>query len=147
MLKLAASIFAASLAWAAAGSAAAPPPPAMNSETFQQQFSLKPGESAPTQFDPAWRVGFEGVLVDSRCPKGAQCVWAGDATVRVWLQRGAEARLSFELSTPPAPRQAISTLGYQLRLLQLDPYPVAGKAVVLQDYVATLALELSSTKE
>jgi hypothetical protein len=93
----------------------------------------KPAESAPTQFDPAWRVGFEGVTTDSRCPKGAQCVWAGEATVRIRLQRGTEARLTFELSTPPDPRQAISTQGHHLRLLQLDPYPVAGKPVVLQD--------------
>src|SRR5262245_2914355 len=39
-------------------------------------FEMKPDEVVAIQ---GLRITFEGVADDSRCPTGAQCVWAGDA--------------------------------------------------------------------
>lgn len=87
------------------------------------------------------RIGFDGVSADSRCPKGVRCVWAGDATVRVWVQRGAEPKLQRELHTTPGATQAVRLLGHELRLLQLDPYPLAGQPTAAAAYRATLTLK------
>ncbi|MBB4842456.1 hypothetical protein HNP55_000971 [Paucibacter oligotrophus] len=88
------------------------------------------------------RLGFDAVLSDSRCPKGEQCVWAGEAVVRIWLQRASAGRQSLDLRLPPhaepgSPSQA-------LRLIRLEPAPVAGKTFAQADYVATLLIPAES---
>jgi hypothetical protein len=123
------------LCWAAC-SVAAPEPAALIEQG--KTFSLKAGESARTG-DGTWRIGFDGVAGDSRCPKGVQCVWAGDATVRIWLQRGTGPREARELHT--ATTTGGGAPGPGVRLVRLDPTPVAGKAIAPADYIATLTLD------
>ena len=103
-----------------------------------QPFSLRVGESARTD-DGALVIGFEGVTADSRCPKGEQCVWAGDATVRVWLQYPGGPRLTRELHTASNAPHAENAPSHGLRLVRLDPVPITGRAIAQGDYVATLA--------
>ncbi len=127
----------ASLAWTAcsvAGSAG----PTMSFEVGKA-FRLKPGQSAQAA-GQALRVGFDGVVADSRCPKGEQCVWAGDATVKVWLQQGSGPKQTRELHVAPGAAQTATALGHELRVVSLDPYPVTGKTIANADYVATLML-------
>jgi hypothetical protein len=102
-------------------------------------FKLPVGGSAQIE-GTALQVGFDAVTSDSRCPKGEQCVWAGDAAVRVWLQDGAQPRLllTLHLSTDPGPIGR--ALGHQVRLLRLEPDPVSGKPIAPAAYVATLTL-------
>jgi len=111
-----------------------------------RNFSLRPGESAPMRGEEL-RVGFEGVKNDSRCPKGEQCVWAGDATVWVWLQRGSGPRGMHELHAAEGPGQTLQVFGHDLRLVGLAPGPVTGKAIAKGDYVLTLRLSQSSASE
>jgi hypothetical protein len=135
-MKRAAALIAASLAWTAC-SVAGPARPAI--VELGKDFSLKPGESAQTA-DAAWQVGFEGVGADSRCPKGEQCVWAGEATVRVWLQQGGQTRQSRELRSTPGTAQSVRVGSLELRLLRVDPYPVRGKPIARNEYKVTLLL-------
>jgi hypothetical protein len=114
------------------------PPAQPASVGLSQPFSLRVGESARTH-DGALVIGFEGVTVDSRCPKGERCVWAGDATVRVWLQKAGSTRLTRELHTAPGATHADGAAS-RLRLVRLDPAAVSGKAIAQSDYIATLAL-------
>jgi hypothetical protein len=111
-----------------------------------KNFSLQPGEIAQTP-DGAWRVGFESVTADSRCPKGERCVWAGDATVRIWLQRGAGAKQTHELQAAVRAAQAVRVPDQELRLVRLDPYPVSGKVIAREAYVATLTLIRTTSSE
>ncbi len=103
--------------------------------------SLKPGESAQSA-DGTLRFGFEGVSADSRCPKNVQCVWAGDATVRIWTQRGNGPRQPRELQLSTGTAREAPDPG--LRLLRLEPVPVAGQALPPRDYVATFAFAASA---
>lgn len=135
-MKLAAATVVASLAWT--GCSTAGPASPVPIETGKA-FSLKTGESAQTR-DGSLRVGFDDVTADSRCPKGVQCVWAGDATVRVWLQHGSGPRETRELHTSPSAAQSARVLDHDLALVRLDPYPVNGRPTVKADYVATLTL-------
>ncbi len=102
-------------------------------------FSLKMGEYGQTR-DATLRVGFERVMADSRCPKGEQCVWAGDASARVWLEVGNAPREYHDLHTAAADAQAASAAGLVVRLLRLDPYPHKGKTLAPGDYLLTLML-------
>ncbi len=102
-------------------------------------FTLRVGESVRTK-DGAWAIGFEGVHADSRCAKGEQCIWAGDATVRVWLKKAGGERFNRELHTAPNMPSAIGS-PLELRLLRLDPPALVGRSLAQGDYAATLALE------
>lgn len=104
-----------------------------------QTVGLRVGQSARTS-DGALRFGFEGVGADSRCPKGEQCVWAGDATVRIWLQRKGGPRERVELHTTTGAAKVGQPAAPELRLLRLEPTPVSGRTLAQRDYVATLAL-------
>jgi hypothetical protein len=114
------------------------PPAQPASVGVSEPFSLRVGESARTH-DGALVIGFEGVPVDSRCPKGERCVWAGDATVRVWLQKAGGTRVTRELHTASSATRA-DVAEFQLRVVRLDPPAVSGKAIAQSDYIATLAL-------
>lgn len=113
---------------------------------LDRDFSLKVGEFAQTA-DGALRVGFESVLADSRCPKGAQCVWAGDAKARVWVQQGNGPRQERDLHTAMSAAQSAIALDHEVRLVRLDPYPVVGKSAGTPAYVLTLVLTRRATFE
>ncbi|RQO59706.1 hypothetical protein DBR47_09935 [Paucibacter sp. KBW04] len=109
-------------------------------------FQLPVGGSAQLRGSDL-RVGFDAVVRDSRCPKGVQCVWAGEAVVRVWLQRASASRQSLEMRLPVDGEA--SAQGQPLRLIRLEPLPVGGKTIATADYVLTLLIQASnlSTKE
>ena len=140
-MRLAAATIVASLAWTACSTAgpAAPAPIELG-----KAFSLKPGEVALTA-DGGIRIGFTGVTADSRCPKGEQCVVAGDATVRVWLQQGAGPRQVGDLRAAPGKAQQLQVFAHELRLVGLAPYPVSGRVIAPADYAATLILTRSAS--
>lgn len=112
----------------------------------EKSFSLCAGSSAQTP-DGALRIGFDGVTTDSRCAKNEQCVWAGDAVARVWLQPGTGPREQHALHTAPGATQAVRRQDHELRLISLDPAPVAGGPAAKRDYVATLIWRRSAAAE
>jgi hypothetical protein len=130
-----ASVILLSLGWAACATSVSEPLPQRIEPG--QSVSLKIGESAEAAGGQL-RFGFERVSADSRCPKNTKCVWAGDAVVRIWLQRGAGPRESHDLHTATGGAKAAPDPG--VRLLRLEPVPVAGRALEPRDYVATLTL-------
>jgi hypothetical protein len=80
---------------------------------------------------------FRRVASDSRCPTGAQCIWAGEAVVTL------DGRI---LKAPPDSfdvRLDSERLfdGYRIRLVGLDPHPVAGAAVDSTAYVGRFVVE------
>ncbi len=140
-MRLGAMVIVASLACMACSMASPGKTPVLE---IDKSLTLRAGESAQV-LDGGLRLGFDGVTADSRCPKGEQCFRAGDATARVWLQRGGGAKQAGELKTSPGASQAVRLLGYEVRLLSLDPYPMSGKPIANADYIATLQLSRSLT--
>jgi hypothetical protein len=135
MKKFAAALLVAPVFWTACTLAG----PAAPSFEMGKNLSLRVGESAQARSGDL-RVGFVGVSSDSRCPKGVQCVWAGDATVQVWLQQGSGPREVRELHTAAGRAQSATALGHVVQLVSLEPYPVANQAIKPSDYVATITL-------
>jgi hypothetical protein len=79
------------------------------------------------------------VLEDSRCPRGVRCVWEGNARVRLIVDL-AGAALALELDTHPERTGAAHLGGYELRLLDLAPYPDLARAAERREYRALLLL-------
>jgi hypothetical protein len=98
------------------------------------------GGSSTTVEGTSLAIAFEAVRNDSRCPVGARCIRAGDATVALRLEGGGADARTVELHTNDEPRQA-GQGSYVVILVALAPEPVLGRNVTLADYEATLRVQ------
>jgi len=92
------------------------------------------------------QIGFENVPTDSRCPTDVQCIWEGDATVRVWVQKAPRTRERLALHTSAREPRSATYQGYGIELLRLAPLPVSGRTIEQEDYEATLEVTRGSTR-
>jgi hypothetical protein len=104
--------------------------------TLNQPFDLRPGTAARLDGDRL-EIGFEAVVSDSRCPRGAQCITAGEAIVSISLSKPPAAKEHRQLSTTPNSPDA-TCCGYRVRLVALEPAPALDRTIAASDYVATL---------
>ena len=92
--------------------------------------------------DPASRATFTFVRVvdDSRCPKGVQCVWEGDATIelRVTPDQGEPETVQLHVNARTAKDVVVG--GWRLVLDRLDPYPENGRPIDARDYRAVISI-------
>ncbi len=129
----------------ACGCAATPGPApgvadAAASAAARTEIRLQVGQSSAVE-GAAFRITFDGVGGDSRCPKGAQCVWEGSAAVRISVT-GATGTQAFELQTSArAGPDAAAYEDWAIRVTALEPYPVEGREIAPTAYVVTLAVE------
>jgi hypothetical protein len=82
------------------------------------------------------------VVEDSRCPEGTQCVQAGNAKVRVSLQKGTDPSKTVELNTNGDNTAVVE--GYSIKLDSLTPTPKSGAPVKSKDYAATFTVEATA---
>jgi hypothetical protein len=92
------------------------------------------------------RFKFIQLVGESRCPKGATCIWGGIAEVRVDMFRPDQQPVVVLLWIPglvttPYRRNGITQSGYNITLLQLDPYPDINRGDSSVVYEALLAIE------
>jgi len=114
---------------AALGSAATP--------ELGRPFDLKPAETADLE---GLQITFEGVSDDSRCPTGVQCVWAGDASATLTLQRRPAAAVQRTLHTNGRFERQTDYEGFVVRLEDIKPYPKEGATIAADAYRATLVV-------
>ena len=105
----------------------------------EKPFVLKIGESALTTDDI--RIRFDAVRSDSRCPSGAQCIWAGEATIAVTLSRYGEIPTGRELVLP-GERASTTFQNFTITFTALAPYPGSGGGTSKEDYRATFVVNL-----
>lgn len=117
----------------AAPAQAAPPP-------VGAEIRLQAGQSTRVEA-ASLEIAFTGVAADSRCAKGETCIWEGSATVMLTVTGADGAR---ELVLHTATRAGPSAAAYgewAIRLLALEPFPVVGREISPDAYVATLGIE------
>jgi len=71
------------------------------------------------------QICFDSLISDSRCSANANCVWQGEATVKLSLHTAA-VQQSFKLSTinaAPTFKNDTTISGYKIKLLSVSPYP------------------------
>ena len=61
------------------------------------------------------------IAADSRCPKGAQCIWAGEVTLAFEYTPPAGAARAFELSETTSPRTSLGS--HDIELTDFAPCP------------------------
>jgi hypothetical protein len=102
-----------------------------------RSFDVKATEVATIQ---GLRITFEGVSEDSRCPRGVQCVWAGDAAATFTLVKAPAAAEQRTLHTSGRFEQQTEYDTFVVRLEDIKPYPKEGVEIAPRDYLATLVV-------
>ena len=97
------------------------------------------GDTRPVP-DTQVSVTFVRVVEDSRCPKGVQCVWEGDAAVEIRVASGGGEPESVQLRLNARTKGTVVAKGLHLTLQRLDPYPENGRSIKDSDYRAVLAI-------
>ena len=103
-----------------------------------QEFELKINQEAAIEGE-GLAVVFESVLEDSRCPEGVDCIWSGNAKIRIRSSRQKHAPAPIELNTNVGPKSS-SYLDYEIKLVELKPRPKADKPVQSNEYKAALII-------
>ena len=88
--------------------------------TVGEAFALSPGEMR-TNKDAGMTVSFVGVTEDSRCPKNTNCVWEGEAKIKLMINEDAMELVIRE--GKPAQAQQSYKGGYIIEAQSLAPYP------------------------
>ena len=101
-----------------------------------QEFELKINQEAAIEGE-GLAVMFESVLEDSRCPEGVDCIWSGNAKIRIRSSKQKHAPAPIELDTNVG-LKSYSYLDYEIKLVALKPRPKADKPVQPNEYKAAL---------
>jgi hypothetical protein len=104
-----------------------------------EPFDLRVGQTAATA--EGFRIRFDEVRSDSRCPLDALCIRAGEAVIAVTLSMAGEAPSGRELQTV-APLSQVEYSRFAITLSQLQPYPRSDRQIQPQDYVATFIVRV-----
>jgi hypothetical protein len=97
---------------------------------------LAPGEVADIAA-AGIRIGFQGVLGDSRCPADAFCIHGGDAIVRIdVLPSGGRSSSTYDLHT--GDMKPVRHGDLTITLENLSPYPFSSRTIPPGEYRATL---------
>lgn len=109
--------------------------------TMGREFKLGHGQEAEVE-GAGLRVRFSSVADDSRCPVGVNCIWEGDAEVRLDVRAaagGGEGR-QVTLHTSDRFGREARHAGHVFRLVALAPQPKADEKLKPGDYVLTLTV-------
>ena len=86
---------------------------------------------------------FTTLAEESRCPASANCVWQGNARILVTaMSKRAMAVLELNIN-PQFPVRAVFDK-YVIELRAVDPYPMTTALPHVQDYVATLFVDVAA---
>ena len=114
----------------------AEPPHKERRAQLGHEFKLKVGEQVVIK-EAGLTISFSAVAEDSRCPKGVDCIWAGNGRIVVKVSKGYRKAATVELNTGVAPKEQ-RFQDYDIKLVNLDPYPQKNVNVKRSDYTATL---------
>jgi hypothetical protein len=107
---------------------------------LEKQFDIKYDETITNDSDKL-KIKFDDVVNDSRCPKEAKCVWAGNAEVKFTLTSESDSG-PIILNTNIKPKDH-KVFGYSIALKRLAPSKSVATSLKKKDYVATLVISKS----
>lgn len=104
-----------------------------------QEFTLRSAESVRIAGTDLL-VTFDRVTEDSRCPTNVNCIWAGNAVVRLATRVAGVALGPMELHTTTVDKRDAPVDGYRVQLVRLMPTRTEGTTITPDQYVATLSV-------
>ena len=114
--------------------------PVKSNGAQRQTAELRVGQAMQLANDNASLI-FKAVESDSRCPKDARCIRAGEAVVVLQLQDTPGTATVLTLKVPPEGQASQSARGYQITILRLDPQAELDIEIPPSDYVTTIAVQ------
>jgi hypothetical protein len=114
-----------------------------NEVNLDQEFSLSLGQSIMIAGE-SLVIKFIEVISDGRCPRGAICIWPGEANCLTEITTRPES-IYLKVLTQPGPSKTSKTsfANYEITF-NLQPYPEGGKAVDKKDYHLRLVISKKS---
>jgi hypothetical protein len=104
----------------------------------QDQIQLRAGQQK-TMANGRVKIKFISVTEDSRCPADVNCVWAGNARVKIRvIVRGGETRV-FEINTNTGAKGDQAD-AYRVQLESLTPAKKSNRNIRQRDYRATFSV-------
>jgi hypothetical protein len=87
------------------------------------------------------RIKLVEVIEDSRCPEGVECIWAGNAKLKVVLSKNGKRVRTVEINTNGG-NESVVYEGYKIAVTRLTPKPVANEpAPDKKLYIATFSAQ------
>lgn len=114
--------------------------PALNEVELGKEFTLAVGQSAAITGENL-SIKFVEVVSDSRCPTGAVCIWAGEASCLIEITDSATTHQKV-LIEPGVSSPARDSFNEYVLTFAILPYPDVGKQIDAKDY----RLQLTVTK-
>ncbi len=84
-------------------------------------------------------VKFLELVEDSRCPIGTDCVWAGNAKIKIQITKNGKSPKIIELNSNGPETEAVD--GYIFKLTALTPHPAINIRINRNGYVAIIVME------
>jgi hypothetical protein len=112
--------------------------PSQKTVSLGKEFTIRAGKTAVIKGENL-TVKFVEVTGDSRCAKGVQCVWAGEAKCQMYLTyNGATSDVVFTQQGGSVTEQDFLTR-YKASFI-LEPYPEYGKKIDASDYQLVMTI-------
>ena len=91
-------------------------------------------------------VKFVSIESDSRCPTGSRCFWQGQVKATVSIGQNGENLGEFTLikAVGQSSLAIAAVAGYEIKLLDVSPYPQQNRKPDVADYVVTLTISPKS---
>ena len=105
---------------------------------LNQEFKIQVDQSAVIATEEL-TIRFIALSSDSRCPRGVQCVQAGEAAVSISVTQKNDPPTALVLNTnPPLKKDRASFANYEIQLKAVEPYPESLVKPNSKDYSVTL---------
>ena len=102
-----------------------------------QRVEVQIGKSATEQRSKV-KVEFLEVIEDSRCPADVNCIWAGNAKIKIRVTKNGKSEV-IELNSGMMNKDNAFG-GYTFLLENLTPKPISDKQIDKSSYVATIMM-------
>ncbi len=112
--------------------------PTENEVGLEQEFTLSIGQSAVVVGEN-FSIKFVEVISDSRCPKGATCIWAGEASCLIEITDSESTYRKVLTQSGLSGPSNTSFTNYEITF-DLQPYPEMGKEINKKDYHLRLVI-------
>lgn len=91
------------------------------------------------------KIKFIEVVDDSRCPTDTECIWAGNARIKLQLSKNGKRSRLVELNTGQGDTSAVYE-GVKIELVDLNPKPATNIRINRNGYTATLAVSKAARR-
>lgn len=109
-----------------------------NAQSDLQKLTVRVGKQKKASRSKL-NIKFVELIEDSRCPEGTQCVWAGNAKIKIQISKSGSETKTLELNTNNGAKGGVFD-EYVINLTGLTPTPAANVRLNRNAYTASLTV-------